>query len=515
MLQMSVKGDSLRFSKTIELVVDGRKSFIENLTEYLKSTYGLRVCAVTLNDSGYQKLAESTGYQALPLTTSDPIYLQVLESGSFCVVESHDYESVLLNSGLAPFADEASFFVGNLLFSEAGQPVGMLYGFGERDKTDKYDQWDAFSATAKSIELYLQQQSTRPDYLSSLQFPHLLTAAHEDLIFAKDEQFRLVFVNPAFMQLYPDKVPSDILGTTTIEDYLPEDAEEFLKQDKIAFDKGKSEVFEEVLMPNGENRILWTIKKRYIAEDGRAYILGIARDVTRHEQSKLELKQSNEDLENFAYIASHDLKAPLNSVEKICGWIQGDLQSKLDASAQEYFKLLGGRIERMRGLLDDLLEYSRLGRMNYRVEDIRVPSLVEEVVDFLDIGADFTVTANDVVLKLPSVPFELVLRNLIQNAVKHHHKGTGAITISVQRKSRDYIINVDDDGPGIAPEYREKVVKIFQTLRPRDEVEGSGMGLAIVTKTLSVIGGDMQITDSPVGGTRIQLRWPIYTRREA
>ncbi|MCC2607363.1 ATP-binding protein [Planctobacterium marinum] len=506
--------DILRFTSSVGLAPDSLKSYIENLTDYLRTTFNLSACAVALTDVHFQKIAQSTGYFEDGLADEDLIYRQVIEAKTLCFFNERALQDSFKGSWLLKSADHAGYFVGVLLTSGSDNPVGMLYGFGKGDMPDQSAEWSGFTAIAKSIELYLQQQTARPDYLSSLEFPHLLTAAHEDLIFAKDEQFRIVFANPSFMQLYPGKNPQDILGTTTVEDYLPEDAEAFLEQDKIAFEQGKSEVFEEILMPDGRNCILWTIKKRYIADDGRAYILGIARDVTRHEQSKSELKQSNEDLENFAYIASHDLKAPLNSVEKICGWIKDDLQSKLDASAQEYFKLLSGRIDRMRGLLDDLLDYSRLGRMNYKVNDISVADVTRGIVEFLDIGQEFTVTADDVVVQLPSIPFELVLRNLIQNAVKHHHKGQGTVSVLVARKSRNYVICVDDDGPGIAPEYREKVVKIFQTLRPRDEVEGAGMGLAIVTKTLSVAGGDMKIEDSPIGGTRIQIQWPVYARRE-
>lgn len=503
----------MRFSSSVGLVPDSLNPYIENLTDYLRTTFNLSTCAVALTDVDFQKIAQSKGYFKDGLADEDPIYRQVIEAKTLCFFNKRALQESFKGSGLLKSAGHVGYFAGVLLTSGSGNPVGMLYGFGKGDMPDQSAEWSGFTAIAKSIELYLQQQTARPDYLSSIEFPHLLTAAHEDLIFAKDEQFRIVFVNPAFMQLYPGKTEQDILGTTTVEDYLPEDAEAFLEQDKIAFEQGKSEVFEEVLMPDGTNRILWTIKKRCIVNDGRSYILGIARDVTLQEQQKQELRQSNEDLENFAYIASHDLKAPLNSVEKICGWIQDDLESKLDASAEEYFNLLHGRIGRMRCLLDDLLEYSRLGRMNFKVEEISLPEITASISAFLGIGPEFDITAEDITLHLSSVPFELVMRNLIQNAVKHHNCSAGQISISAERNNREYIICVDDDGPGIAPEYREKVIKIFQTLRPRDEVEGSGMGLAIVSKTLSVLGGKMKIDTSPLGGTRIQLHWPIYIRQ--
>jgi len=234
--------------------------------------------------------------------------------------------------------------------------------------------------------------------------------------------------------------------------------------------------------------------------------LSHARDDLSFKVAKLQ--QANADLDQFAYVASHDLKSPLNGISQLVGWIEEDCKDILPKESIEHLGLLKSRSKRMLSLLNDLLDYSRIGRDEHETESIILKDLVEDVFDLQSHTDDFTCKAPGVKMVLQRIPFEMVMRNLISNAVKHHDKNEGNININLERVNGFYQIKVSDDGPGIPPELHEKALEMFQTLKSRDEVEGSGMGMAMVKKMVEHHGGTMKI-DSPGGrGTTIVLTWP-------
>jgi PAS domain S-box-containing protein len=209
------------------------------------------------------------------------------------------------------------------------------------------------------------------------------------------------------------------------------------------------------------------------------------------EASRDELQRSNRDLEQFAYVASHDLKAPLRSIEVLVGWLTEDLAEYADGDVQENLGLLKSRTTRLNRLLDDLLAYSRVGRRVGEICAVDTRELVEEIWELMAPPQGFTL---EVAADLPTLttfraPLEQVLRNLISNAVKHHPGPTGTITVSAEAQDDHCVFAVADDGAGIAEEYAERIYQMFQTLQPRDDVEGSGMGLAIVSRVVEWQGG--------------------------
>lgn len=202
--------------------------------------------------------------------------------------------------------------------------------------------------------------------------------------------------------------------------------------------------------------------------------------------SHAELRRSNRDLEQFAYVASHDLKAPLRSIEVLVGWLMEDLADYDEGDVQENLGLLKSRSARLNRLLNDLLTYSRVGRRVGEISEVNVADLVEDVWMLLSPPEDYRLELRG---EMPVVttfraPLEQVFRNLMSNAIKHHPGPTGCITVGVERDGDRCIFSVADDGAGIDEEYRERIYQMFQTLQPRDEVEGSGMGLAIVSRVV-------------------------------
>jgi signal transduction histidine kinase len=232
---------------------------------------------------------------------------------------------------------------------------------------------------------------------------------------------------------------------------------------------------------------------------------GIIRDITERKEREQEmvLMRSNAELSQFAYIASHDLKAPLRGIQKLALWIAEDIGEALTPQAKEQFDLLHKRVARLEAMLEDILRYSRVGRITEDPETLNIGELLAQVAGPVAMDGKFSVRyeGSMPVMTVHRTPLEQVFSNLIVNAVKHHDRGTGTLTLGVVPRGRYYEFYVQDDGPGIPPQFHEKVFQIFQTLQPRDRKEGVGLGMAIVRKLVEWQGGKVWI-ESPVAGGR-------------
>ena len=223
-----------------------------------------------------------------------------------------------------------------------------------------------------------------------------------------------------------------------------------------------------------------------------------------------ELERSNKELDTFAYVASHDLKSPLRGISQLSTWIQEDMQDRLTPEVENHLRLMRSRITRMERLLDDLLAYSRVGRAESSMRMVDSGALAQEVFVLITPPPGFKLVLHQPLPTLTTLatPFEQVLRNLFANAVKHHDRDTGVIEFSVRQHQTGYEFSVKDDGPGIAAEFHQRVFKMFQTLRPRDAIEGSGMGLAFVKKIVETYGGAVTLESDGVRGTIFRFIWP-------
>lgn len=252
-------------------------------------------------------------------------------------------------------------------------------------------------------------------------------------------------------------------------------------------------------------------------ENGRAVkIVGTFQDITERKFFIEELYRSNIELHNFAYVASHDLKSPLRGIDQLASWLEEDLKDKLEDDDVEHLRLMRIRINRMENLLDDLLAYSRAGKKGALTKQVNLNILIQEIFDLCNVKQTFKIKLDNVLptFETESIPLEQVFRNLINNSIKHSNKENGEIHISVASKNGFYVFRVYDDGPGIPSEYEERIFTMFQTLKPRDEVEGSGMGLAIVRKIITTFGGEIYLdknTESDKGACFI-FTWPEQSK---
>ncbi len=223
-----------------------------------------------------------------------------------------------------------------------------------------------------------------------------------------------------------------------------------------------------------------------------------------------EVERINTELNNFTFVASHDLKSPLRGIDQLATWITEDLRDVMGDETKGHLTLLRSRIHRMEMLLDDLLAYSRVGRVAGQVVEVNTREMVLNIFDLTaSIKKIKMIVADDLpTLNTFKAPLELVFRNLISNTIKHHDKAEGTITVSAKAIASGYEFSVKDDGPGIPPEHQKRVFDMFQTLKPRDEVEGSGIGLAVVKKSIEYVGGTISIeSDGKLGCTFI-FTWP-------
>jgi len=246
-------------------------------------------------------------------------------------------------------------------------------------------------------------------------------------------------------------------------------------------------------------------------------IFSMATDISARRRAELELEskqaelmRSNKDLEQFAYVASHDLKSPLRAIELLVTWITEGLEGYDKNSVQENLELLGKRTARLNRLLDDLLAYSRAGRKvgTHRPTDSH--ALVLDVVQLLNPpdGMSITIEGQLPTFNTHPAPLEQVFRNLIGNAIKHHPGPDGRIVVACEESGDSYTFSVKDDGEGIPNEYEERVFEMFQTLKSRDQVEGSGMGLAIVNRIVQWQRGRVWFEAGLDGrGTTFKFQW--------
>lgn len=220
----------------------------------------------------------------------------------------------------------------------------------------------------------------------------------------------------------------------------------------------------------------------------------------RVEQRTAELAAANTALNEFAYVVSHDLKAPLRAVGQLAHWISEDYAAALDDAGRQKLDLMRGRISRMYNLIDGILQYSRIGRVDEDRRPLDLDALVREVIESLSPPAHIRVTVESrlPVITADRVRMEQLFQNLISNAIKYMDKAEGVVSIGYEDLDRFRQFWVKDNGPGIDPKYHQKVFGIFQTLASRDRQESTGIGLSLVKKIVETYGGKVEL-QSQVG----------------
>jgi PAS domain S-box-containing protein len=224
------------------------------------------------------------------------------------------------------------------------------------------------------------------------------------------------------------------------------------------------------------------ITEKYTAEQKQAALLRRVAEI-------------NEELTHFAYVVSHDLKAPLRGIKLIAEWLCADYGDRLGGDAKEQLDLLQSRVGRMHNLIDGVLQYSRVGRIREDIVPIDLNGLIPGIIDGIAPPAHIRVVVQP---GLPVIECERtriiqVFQNLLGNAVKFMDKPAGEVKIACVQDGEFWRFSVADNGPGIEAKYFDRIFRLFQTLSPRDEFESSGVGLAVVKKIIEMYGGRIWI----------------------
>ncbi|MBD2328023.1 PAS domain S-box protein [Alkalinema sp. FACHB-956] len=263
-----------------------------------------------------------------------------------------------------------------------------------------------------------------------------------------------------------------------------------------------------------------------------SYFLSAVEDITERKQLELQnqqqteelqlinqslvtaqqrLRERNQELDQFVYIASHDLKAPLRAIANLSEWIEDDLMGQIPEENQQQLQLLRQRVHRMDALIDGLLRYSRVGRQDLAIESVDVADLVQEVIDSLapPPGFNITIAGTMPTLRSKRLLLHQVFANLMSNAIKHHDRPDGSITIACQPQTDQYYqFTVKDDGPGIPETEHERIFGIFQTLQADHSTDNTGIGLALVKKIVEAEGGQITVHCDIPRGCQFSFTWP-------
>jgi len=313
--------------------------------------------------------------------------------------------------------------------------------------------------------------------------------------------------------------PDDIKGKTDYDFYPADLADKYTADDKKVLESGEREELEERYILEDEEVYVNTSKSPVMDENGNIIgLFGIFWDITaskmaeqRQNQLLEQLEKVNKELKDFAYIVSHDLKAPLRGIKTLAGWMLNDYADKLDEDGREQLKLLSSRVDRMHGLIDGILQYSRVGRMEEEEQvEVDLNHLLTDIIDMLAPPENITITVEN---KLPVIECEQtritqVFQNLLSNAIKYMDKPEGWIKIGCIEECGCWKFSISDNGPGIEEKYFDKIFQIFQTLSPRDEYESTGIGLTVIKKIIELYGGRIWVESKIGEGSTFFLTFP-------
>lgn len=343
-----------------------------------------------------------------------------------------------------------------------------------------------------------------------------------NMIFVKDsEELKFVKFNKAGEELLGYS-KEELVGKNDYDFFPKNEADFFTAKDKKVFDTGKLlEIEEESIHTKHKGvRILETKKIPILDSSGNPiYLLGISSDITDRKRIETELEQrtkelarSNTELEQFAYVASHDLQEPLRTVATYLQLLEKRYKDKLDPEVADFIAYAIGGSNRMRALIHSILEYSRINRIK-PFEDINMNLLLNEVLENIRVS----IKENNVTIKINELPeiygdyvlINQLFQNLIENAIKFRKAINPEIIISGKKQGHEYLFSVTDNGIGMKKEFTNKIFDIFQRLNSREEYSGTGIGLAICKKIVERHGGEIYVESEAGKGSTFYftIKW--------
>lgn len=333
-----------------------------------------------------------------------------------------------------------------------------------------------------------------------------------------DQNGKAEYVNEGFERLMGYAV-SEVIGKKPADLLHGEetDPDEVARINEILA-KGESVSSELIKYRKDGNKIWIQENITPIIEDGKVvkYIY-IESDITSRKDAEqrmneymINLERTNRELDKFAYVVSHDLKAPLRAIGNLTGWIEEDLGENAPESVISNFNIIKGRVIRMEALINGILDYSKAAKKAGIEETFDTRAVISDAFDLIGAGEDCRLLLGP---KLPIVHTEKtklqqIFLNLISNAIKFNEKQHKTVEVDADESKHFWHFSVKDNGPGIDKKFHEKIFVIFQTLNARDEFESTGIGLAIVKKIVEDQGGRIWVESEPGNGSTFHFTWP-------
>ena len=342
-----------------------------------------------------------------------------------------------------------------------------------------------------------------------------------DAIYFKDVNRRYIRLNAAELSLLNMDREDSVIGRCEDEFLPPERAAARRAEDEKLLATGEPladcvECFEAE-----DGSMLWFSENRAALRDESGAIIGLAgirRNIAQLKRQERMLAHSNLHLEEFAHVASHDLRSPLRAIANTVEWLGEDLGENIADEIREHLDRLRLQARRAMTLVTDLHNYSKVGCKKELEEPVDVATMTREIFKSLPAAKSMRLefSGEPASILTARAPLDLLLRNLIDNAVKYHDRADGTIFVRWREEGSAIVFEVADDGPGIAEQYHHLVFQPFQKLESYEQVSGSGLGLATVKKTIEHFGCTISL-HSPVQGsrgTKFCFNWPLCLPRE-
>jgi len=325
---------------------------------------------------------------------------------------------------------------------------------------------------------------------------------------------KIIFANEALYKMY-GYGEDEVFNMSSFMDLLvPEDREKLTAQFKkrlSGFENSESDMGEAAIVRKDGTIINIEYSVKIVKMDGRTQVLSVARDITARKQAQEELKnkaeeliRSNKELEQFAYVASHDLREPLRTISGYVQLLKTRYKNQLDEDANDFINYTVDGVQRMDKLINDLLAYSMVSKKQEKVW-VDCSEILETVTtNISDIIRENKVKItfdNLPIVKSSSLLMIQLFQNLITNAIKFHSDKPPQINIFVKEHEKEWLFSVQDNGIGLDEKYAEKIFVIFQRLHTRDVYEGTGIGLAICKKIVEQHGGKIWLESKLGQGT--------------
>ena len=346
---------------------------------------------------------------------------------------------------------------------------------------------------------------------SEAKYSALVENSRDGIVILQDGVMK--FVNTASLEIV-GYTPEELLGIDFLKMVTPEDREMVMKRyaDRMA-GKEVPSIYEIALIRKDGITVPVEVNATFINYEGRPADLVVIRDITERKRAEEELRRSNQELEHFAYIASHDLQEPLRMVSSYTQLLAQRYKDKLDADADEFIHYVEDGVSRMRALINGLLVYSRVGTSGAAFELTDCEAAFDCALTNLQVAVDESgavITHHPLpVVMADASQLTQVFQNLIGNAIKFCSQELPRIHVAAEPRGNEWLFSIRDNGIGIDPQYHDRIFDMSQRLHSRTEYSGSGVGLAICDKVVKRHGGRIWVESQTGKGATFYFTIPI------